>query len=218
MPLKNFQGQTFVAFTDISGFKQLMQSRDRAAAALKHFYSEGYAILKKQQQGNGIQVEGFFISDCAVLFVRPASAAAINQLRALLSVVQAVNRVMLERDVMLTTSISYGIFSYGARREFIGIEKNFIVGEPYIEAYLDQSAGKPKLEPGECRILGKSLPGGILPADAGDLYLARVRNVGSNWYFYWMRDRSDEIDAFKLQYKDAYNLKYSGMLKALNNV
>ena len=122
---------------------------------------------------------------------------------------------MLESDLMLMTSIAYGNFQYMARQEFIGIEKNLILGAPYLEAYLDQSAGTPKREPGECRLLIDDNSIGILPLPEAHPYFSRVRKIGSRWYFYWMRDTAEEIDAFMVQYKDAYNLKYSGMLKAL---
>lgn len=215
MPLEDFHGPTFVAFTDIAGFKQLMPTRDRAMQALHRFYSQGYRILRAQPPHAPARVEGLFISDCAVLFVRPRHADVHAQLRAVLSVVQSINRQMLQRELMLSTSIAYGHFDYTPRDEFAGIEKNLIHGAPYVEAYLDQSSGSPKLDPGQCRILHEHIPPGVLPLPDGDEYFSRVRPVRNHSYFYWMCRTPAEIEGFDQQYRDAYNLKYAGMLNAL---
>lgn len=44
MPINNFNGNTFVAYMDISGFKELMKQQ-RAVDAIKYFYSCGYEAL-----------------------------------------------------------------------------------------------------------------------------------------------------------------------------
>jgi len=36
-----------------------------------------------------------------------------------------------------------------------------------------------------------------------------------HYYYYWMVDEASEIKRFEQNYKDAYNLKYAGILKAL---
>ena len=68
MPLNNYDGNTFVAFLDISGFKELMRNEKKAWNALDKLYQYGYEILGNQN--NECRVEGIFISDCGVLFVR----------------------------------------------------------------------------------------------------------------------------------------------------
>jgi hypothetical protein len=93
MPLDNFDGETFVAFTDISGFKAMMGEPARAVRALDSFCTAGYEALRRQ--AGGPRVEGLFISDCGVLFVRGDGHDTHAGLRSLLAVVEAINRVVL---------------------------------------------------------------------------------------------------------------------------
>ena len=65
MPIQDFNNETFVAFIDISGFKELMKDTENGLKALKCLYQSGYNALL-----NSDGVEGFFVSDCGILFVR----------------------------------------------------------------------------------------------------------------------------------------------------
>lgn len=219
MPINNFSGSTFVAFVDIAGFKKHMKKPNSAMEALHHFYSHGYNILRAQRQDAPERVEGLFVTDCAVLFVRHDHADIPAQLHAVLSVVQSINREMLQHDLMLSTAIAYGHFDYTSRGEFVGIEKNLLHGDPYLEAYLEQSSGSPKLDPGQCRILHKRIPPDTLPLPNDDEYFSRVMPSHGHSYFYWMRNTTAEIEDFDRQYRDAKRLKgdekYDGMRKAL---
>ncbi len=111
MALNDFHGDTFVAFTDISGFRSLMRSRERALTALHHFYQDGFRLLRAQYE-RAVHVEGLLVSDCAVLFVPSDHADQATKLKALLQVIEDLNRSMLHHDLMLTTSIAYGLFDY----------------------------------------------------------------------------------------------------------
>ena len=122
MPISNFNGRTFVAFIDISGFKQLMKDEKRAWKALDSFYNYGYEVIRRSRQQNNIYVEGIFVSDSGILFVRNYDNK-ITCLKAILRVVKELNKKMLDDDFMLTTSIAYGHFKYQERIEFEGIEK-----------------------------------------------------------------------------------------------
>lgn len=59
MPIADINENTFVAFTDISGFKELMKNDQNALEAIKYFYQSGYNILRNRNQN----VDGFFVSD-----------------------------------------------------------------------------------------------------------------------------------------------------------
>ena len=69
---------------DISGLKSMMKDGQRAVVALDAFYRSGYSVLNEyrherpNQQSN---VHGFFISDCAVLFVTDPARERCNSLR-----------------------------------------------------------------------------------------------------------------------------------------
>jgi len=112
MPINNYGGDTFVAFLDISGFKELMRNEKEAWKALDKLYQHGYEILRNQN--NECRVDGIFISDSGVLFVRRNNRILGNSesLRSLLIKIKTINERMRESDFMLTTSIAYGRFRY----------------------------------------------------------------------------------------------------------
>lgn len=217
MPVEDFEGNTFVAFLDISGFKILMRDEQRALRALGRFYETGFLVLHEQNNIGNYRVDGFFVSDSGILFVRNGNEGTYEQLESVLRAVERINRAMLNNDFMLTTSIAYGRFSYRGRFEFTGIEKNPIYGGAYVHAFLDNENGSPKIQPGQCRVIKRNLPplfDNLLHQNHSPL-LGRMRDTGKHYEFYWMVDDEWEIEDFKKQYNDAYDLKYAGMLKAL---
>ena len=209
MPIQNFNTETFVAFIDISGFKELMKDTENGLKALKSLYQSGYDALL-----NSEGVEGFFVSDCGILFVRDGNN--IEKLTKLLSVIKIINNKMLERNYMLTTSISFGHFHYHNKLECDGIEKNPIYGNAYIKSFLDNETGIPRIQPGQCRIVTKDLPNKI-NIDDNNFNLLKRKNNGKHIYYYWNLNQENEIVNFEKQYNDTYKSKYSGMLQALKN-
>jgi hypothetical protein len=205
MPIPDYEGDTFVAFSDISGFKEMMKNDDSAVKALDHFYAAGFEILQ-----NNHSVHGSFISDCAVLFVNNNEDAA-TQLQSLLMVVEQLNLRVLERNIMLTTSIARGRFSYHQRIEFEGINKNPIYGNAYVSALLDNESGTPRIQPGECRLVDQGLDSQQISS------FPRLVKRETHFYFYWMVSERTNIDLFKRHYADAYQQKYRGMLEAIKD-
>jgi hypothetical protein len=205
MPIPDYQGSTFVAFVDISGFKEMMKNEELAVKALDHFYSKGFEVLQKNTS-----IHGAFISDCAILYVNTHDSPAM-QLPPLLEVVEELNRNVLEHNIMLATSIAHGRFSYRQRVEFEGIEKNLIFGNAYLAAFLDTETSRPKIHPGECRIVKHNIDPSNL---AG---IPRIEDRDGHYYFFWMLNDAHQIDMFKSRYNDAYQQKYRGMLEALKD-
>jgi len=128
---------------------------------------------------------------------------------------------MLNYDFMLTTTVAYGEFKCQERFEYSGIEKNPIYGKAYVCALMDNESGKPKIQPGQCRIVKQGLPDKLISSIdniSNDEILRMVKrrdNDKDHYYFYWMVETPNEIKQFEEEYTDAYNLKYAGMLKAL---
>lgn len=205
MPVQNFSGQTFVAFLDISGFKDLMNDDRKALDALNELYQSGYNALN---YANG--VEGFFVSDSGILFVRTGSIH--ERLTKIMSVIKRINRQMLRREYMLTTSIAYGHFDYHDKLEFDGIEKNPIYGFAYVQAFLDNETGRPKIQPRQRRLITRNIPEEL---DFSHADFSLFRQKGNHHYYYWNVDEPDQIDTFENEYNESYKLKYTGMLKAL---
>jgi hypothetical protein len=213
MPLPDFpEADTFVAYTDISGFKELMR-RKSGWQALNVFYSSGYRALQETPM-----VEGLFVSDCGVLFVRDNTTSVITRLESLLKVIKEINKDMRDNDFMLTTSIAYGPFAYKNKIEFPGIEKNPLYGNAYVSAVYDNEDARPKLDPLQCRIVADNFPLNLeqLHTNPSPLLklIRRRQNDLQHYYFYWMVNVEEDIESFERIYQDSYNLKYSGMLNA----
>ncbi len=226
MSINNYDGDTFVAFLDISGFKEMMRNEDRAWRALDRLYNTGYLVLRGQgnRRIRDNRVEGLFISDSGVLFVRKNNQNVMNtpeSLKSLLIAVRTINDRMLEKNFMLTTSIAFGRFKYQERIEFEGIGKDPIYGYAYVSAFLDNENGKPKIQPGQYRIVKENLPEEIIRAiennNSDDIFRLVKERSGDNrhYYFYWMVNIPGRIERFEQRYTDAYSLKYQGMLRAL---
>jgi hypothetical protein len=225
MPLESYEGETFVAFIDISGFKDLMRDENEAWMALDRLYNTGYLVLRGQRGGiNQNRVEGLLVSDSGILFVRRNNQDVLNaqdSLKSILTVVKRINERMMEDDFMLTTSIAYGRFKYQERIEFEGIGKSPIYGNAYVSSFLDNENGKPKIKPGQCRIVKQNLPEILSHAVGNNITdeifrLIRERS-GDNqhYYFYWIVNNPHEVDEFERQYTNSYRLKYEGMLRVL---
>lgn len=225
MPINSYDGETFVAFVDICGFKELMRNENKAWGALDRLYQSGYDVLRAQKYE--YKVEGIFISDSGVLFVRKDNRTMSSDsqgLKSLLAVIARISKKMTERDFMLTTSIAYGRFRYQKRIEFPGIGKGPIYGDAYVSALLDNENGNPKTQPGQCRIVRKNLPDEVNNAikheDSDQIFrmIRERRGDNKHYYFYWMVNHPGQIKEFEERYKryrGAYNLKFKGMLEAL---
>jgi len=188
MPLRPFDGTTFVAFCDIAGFKSVLKKNPkRAATMLDVFYSSGFEAIRHQQQNNEIDVDGLFVSDCGVLHARPGDGIA--QLESLCKVLTSVHQTCFQNAFSLATSIAYGNYRIEERVVFPGIEKNPIMGFAYLAAYADQSTASPKLHPPEIRLLKSNLPQPVVDYCLGEnTPIARkMRDDGKHFYFEWQR-------------------------------
>ena len=200
-----------------------MKNEERALKALDCLYSSGYHVVCSQNDKEENRIEGFFMSDCGVLFIRNLSFNKISGFRLLLDAIRQINYDMLGDNFLLITSIAYGQFKYQKRIELPGIDKSPVFGNAYISAYLDTERDNPKIQPGQCRIVTENLPESIIGAieqsqPTNPFDLIKTRGTDRNhFYFYWMVDESVQIDRFEKKYRDAYNLKFAGMLQALKN-
>lgn len=203
MPIQPFDQETAVAFLDISGFKHLMRNRDKAMQVLSQFYELGFSTLKRHQPREGSKVEGLFVTDCGILFVRHANETPAAVMQTLLAAVEDLNRGLLRRDIKVTTSIAFGFFSYHPLTEYDGVEKNFIFGSAYVNAYQD-SVAHPKLEPGMCRVLLENFDLNLKsPPLLKNPIWTRCRRKEKHIYFYWMCENPAAIEGIARGYEQA---------------
>lgn len=203
MPIMDYTGgPTFVAFMDISGFKAHME-KGKGIGTLETFYQQSYEILKDYEY----EINSIFISDCGVLFVKEPQDELIK-LKILLKAIRKINKRMLDDDIMLTTSIAYGDFRYVNRIEFKGMIKNKVYGEAYVNAFMDNEYGKPKIKPGQCRIKKEDFDNNLIENNYVILnYIKRRKYDTKNYYFYWNLNDPLEIDDFEEKYKNAYKFR-----------
>ncbi len=140
MPLQPYSGEAFVAFLDISGFKELMKQNNRALKALNKLYQTGFDLIN-----NGGGIEGLFVSDCGFLFVENTDDACAD-FKKLIEGIKRINRTMLADSFTTVASVAFGQFKYQDKLEIEGIEKNAIYGGAYVEALLDLEKGIRKLK------------------------------------------------------------------------
>ena len=220
MPIPNFDGVTFVAFLDISGFKSMMQKK-KAWDSLDKLYSFGYHAIDDQNPQDKMKMNGIFISDCGILFVDNShcSEGLCEQLAFLLEKIKNINKQMLEHNYMLTTSISFGKFKYQDRIQIQGMIKNAVYGSAYVSAVIDSENGTPKIQPGECRFVeDEEFPFFRKLEESqiiGPLSLIRKKpNERNHLYYYWHRENPNQIEKFEHDFKES---KYIGMITVLQN-
>ena len=210
-------GDTFVAFIDISGFKELMRI-NQAEQALNVFYNAGYSTME-----NIPTLSGFFISDCGIIYNHRSDHANLTKLKDILKAIKQINLEMINNNYMTFSSVAYGEFNYRKRYESENITKNLIFGRAYLNAYLDIENGKPKIKPSQCRILKHNLPldivNNVQEMDSitnQELIIKELRKDRNHFYLYWMLENKNQISSFEEDFSNAYNLQYQGMLNVLS--
>jgi hypothetical protein len=222
MTIQEYFGKTYVAFLDLSGFKEMMKRQEQAANALDRFYNTIYNVGRGFTRPNIssrlLEVNEIIVSDCAILFSRNGEVEQdkIDGLRSVLSFIRQVNRDLISSSTPLMTTcvVDYGNFKYEDRIEFDGIGKDCFVGQPYLNAFLDNERRSPRIQPGQCRLLRKNLPTNV-ESTTSPLSLLHGSSNQKYYYFYWMLDSLDELQRFERDYRDTYQLKYTGMISVL---
>lgn len=213
----SFEGDTFVAYIDISGFKKMMNEKKGVAwKSLDLLYNLGYNIL---QDRNNEEICGIFVSDCGILYIKnnlETSSDHEANLVKLLAIIKKMNEIMLENNFMLTTSISYGEFKYQDRIVIPTVNKSPVYGGAYIKAYSDNEHGNPKIKPGQCRIIKDNLPSEICKTiEEKSNIFGMVQKQEQHYYYYWMCRDPREIRKFKVDYKKAYECRYEKLRELL---
>lgn len=207
MPISNFSGDTYVAFSDMNGFKEMMRDHQNAAKALNKFYSTVYELKTKSEYS---RIQTLAISDCAISFVSNPNSNNTTDLQLMLKFLKKLHTEMLNADYLITSSIAYGKFSYKERIELQGLEKNMLYGNAYLVAYLNNG----KSPKGSIVIICEENEKSNVLHTSGQYreFLKDIRRGIKGLLFYWAVPAGDNIDNFEKAYQDTYNLKYKGML------
>jgi hypothetical protein len=216
----------FVAFIDISGFKELMKhENDDALNVLRRFYQIGYRNLDPKIGKYDDEIRGIFVSDSGIIWTK--NIVTKNEIRKkfnlFLKAVQDINQNVLDdfdmkkNQIRLKTSIAFGDFNFVETSNHELIEKNLIYGEAYLSAYKDNSS---KLDPGLCRIvIDKKFPIEIKKIiDNNEFYcdlISFIKKFGVKYYFFWNCKNVKDIDIFWKRFQNAKKLVYQKQYEAL---
>ncbi len=160
IPIENFEGTTWIAYMDISGFKKFMQE-NKGLNVLNKFMDDAY-----QELGTTEIFDGIFFSDSGVVFY-PQRISKNNDrvifrvLNELLKFIKRLNtRYMTPsskwEDVSFLTKccVAFGDFKFQNKEENNHILKGPVYGRGYVKAYLSIEKNIPHgMEIGEVRIL-----------------------------------------------------------------
>lgn len=225
MPLsiESFDENTFVAFLDICGFKDLMSAPGKAEKCLDRFYQSVYEEVIRSRQ-TPQRVDCIAVSDCAVAFARnnhpqeqqTSAPVDAQRLKSMLVFIKNVARKMVQSDLVIKGSIVYGRLKFENRIETSGIDKAMFVGNAYVDAYRDVEKGSPKLEIGEIRIKPRAKVEDILQQSPRNLeQFSLVRLNKKDYYFYWMLNSIQLRNTFEREFKDRYRRRYEGMISVI---
>ena len=184
---------------------------------LANFYETGYFTLIDHRRNDGMSVEGLFVTDCGILFVRHQNQTSIEIVQTLLRAVEDLNRRLFAHNIETTASIAFGDFRYSPLNEYDGMEKNYIFGDAYVDAFKDNGA-TPKLEPGMCRVL---VQGFNFNADTRGVrehpIWSRCCREGGRLYFYWMCNDAGNVEQVKQRYEQANQSRFQVIHKTLQD-
>ena len=66
MPINSFSIETYIAFSDLNGFQDMMRNHEKAANALDKFYNTIYLLKAKPEYSS---LQSLAILDCAISFI-----------------------------------------------------------------------------------------------------------------------------------------------------
>lgn len=205
MPINSFAGDTYVAYSDLNGFKDMMRNHEQAGKALDKFYKTVYALKIKPEYS---AIQSLAISDCTINFI--GSINCREELPLVLSFLKELHTEMIRADYLITSSVAYGRFSYQERIELMGLDKNMIYGDAYLKAYLNNE----RCPTGSIVIICEETEKDSLARSAGEhaAFLRDIRRRARGLQFAWAVSSASEIDDFEGAYQDTYLLKYKGMI------
>jgi hypothetical protein len=205
MPIKSFSGITYVAFSDLNGFKEMMRNHENAANALDKFYKTIYR-LKSKTAYSGMST--LAVSDCAISFIDNANNR--DSLPSILGFLKELHTEMIKAEYLVTSSVAYGQFYYNERVELTGLEKNMLFGGAYLKAYINNG----KCPEGSIVIICDETDKDLILQASGEyreLFRDYRRGV-KGLQFFWAVSSADGIADFEKSYHDTYTLKYKGMI------
>ncbi len=164
---EDFNGRTYVAFSDLCGFKRMMNAnRKKAVKAIDLLFESVYAIQNDEARILRTDVDAIAVSDCVVSWARD------ERLDTIVTFLSWLHSKMIEKRYLLRTTIAYDAFRYQNRLQLSNLQKTYIVGGAYISAYMAND----KAEPGMIILL--ILPDRLIHRNGN---ASRIRKTGNTF-------------------------------------
>ncbi len=161
-----FNGNTWVAYFDIMGFKHFMDE-EKGLNVLNKYLDDAFHILEPNQTTNNPQkIDGIFFSDSGVIFYSenlPSEDISnlLHGLNEILKSIQELNTKFITPSVnwgnfsfLTKSAVAFGEFIYEKKDEHIHISKGPVYDRGYVKACQSVEKDQPhKMEIGEVRIV-----------------------------------------------------------------
>lgn len=190
-----FYGKTYVVFSDLCGFKNLMKNRRRAYNALDCLFNSVFQI-----QQNNSRMRALAVSDCVIAWVSENQTNA--PLNHVIEYASALHRKMLEKKYLMTTTIAWGDFSYSDRLQLPNLSKAMFMGGAYLTAFLAND----KASEGSIVLLNKGRENSENPSFWADRW--RKCKSPAGWEYFWSAFNPEQIRQIIKERKKAEGLKY----------
>jgi len=211
--LQDFDGQTWVAFSDLCGTKAMYRKNPKKAAkALHEFYNAVYRVQQQRQQ-----VSALAVSDCAIFWAHGGPRAGIDgadachdALSVLLERLKRLHRRMVDHGYLLRTTVAYGHFRYERRLEIPRLRKGMIVGGAYLDAY----AANGRIRKGAIFVLPPADDADWPSCARGCSPFLCGRRRAKKWEFVWWVTRSNQVAEARRRVKEAEKGEIPALLVA----
>ena len=181
-PSLSFNGRTYVAYSDLCGFKKMMENRKEAYEALNHLFNSVYELLRDRQL-----IKGLAVSDCVI------SWATDERLQSIVDFVDAFHKKMIHRRYLMRTTIAYGQFEFQDRIKLANLDKQMIWGGAYLAAYL----GNDKVSPGSIVFLNEQNGPDTETSCCDWRWKRRSSKNGTLHEYYWAANSREDIPRIK---------------------
>ena len=131
-PRLSFNDWTYVAYSDLCGFKKMMENREGAYEALNCLFSSTCELLRTR-----LSVKGLAVSDCVIAWAND------KELLSIVDFARALHKKMIRKRYLMRTTIAYGQFEFQDRIKLANLDKQMIWGGAYLAAYLGNGNAKP---------------------------------------------------------------------------
>lgn len=182
-PRLSFNDWTYVAYSDLCGFKKMMENREGAYEALNYLFNSTYELLRTRPS-----VKGLAVSDCVIAWAND------KQLLSIVDFAGALHKKMIRKRYLMRTTIAYGQFEFQDRIKLANLDKQMIWGGAYLAAYL----GNGKAKPGSIALLDEqNMPDTATLSSDWRWEKRRAGKKGRLQEYYWAANSPGNIHEIK---------------------